>query len=270
MSFLRATDPAAIRSAFSCIRPPHRDRPARALITGFGADGALIAHGAPSLSAEHWRWLPASGDSRREASSHRGRALGGPQQSASLPLRQRARRRGGGAARAEKCSRGTPRLVTTAAPGTQRPRRPGWRGLVLSSRSEPVAAYARRSATPGTPANNAGRPRYLAAGPSNQLCADFRRQMVPLAGLLGSAVDERPVVEVRLGQDVALLLVLQHVGPRLAIALFEQDVLRAHDVAGAEVLRIGPRPQLHVRVLGSPGGDHHRGAFVLHVGQQAA
>ncbi len=49
----------------------------------------------------------------------------------------------------------------------------------------------------------------------------------PRAGLLDSAVDECPVVEVRLGQDVALLLVLQHVGPRLAIALFEQDVLRA-------------------------------------------
>ena len=53
------------------------------------------------------------------------------------------------------------------------------------------------------------------------------RPDVPLAGLLGSAVDERPVVEVRLRQDLALLLVLQHVGPRLAIALFEQDVLLA-------------------------------------------
>jgi hypothetical protein len=39
------------------------------------------------------------------------------------------------------------------------------------------------------------------------------------AGLSDSAVDERPVIEVRLGQDLALPLVLQHVGPRLVIAL---------------------------------------------------
>jgi AcrR family transcriptional regulator len=37
-----------------------------------------------------------------------------------------------------------------------------------------------------------------------------------------SAVDERPVVEVGLGQDLALLVVLVHVGPRLPVALLEQ------------------------------------------------
>jgi len=89
-------------------------------------------------------------------------------------------------------------------------------------------------------------------------------------GALPLAVGERPVVEVRFGQDVALLLVLQQVGPRLAITLFEQDVLCAHDVAGVEVLRIAERPQPHVRVLGSQGRDHHGGAFVPHGGQQAA
>jgi hypothetical protein len=46
--------------------------------------------------------------------------------------------------------------------------------------------------------------------------------VVPQVGLLDSALDERPVIEVRLGQDVALLLVLQQVSPRLAIALFDQ------------------------------------------------
>src|SRR6201984_626882 len=79
-----------------------------------------------------------------------------------------------------------------------------------------------------------------------------------------SAVDERPVVEVGLGQDLAFLLVLQHVSPRLAIALLEQDVLRAHDVASVKVLRIGERPQLHVSVLGGQPGNHHRGALLLH------
>jgi cytochrome d ubiquinol oxidase subunit II len=86
---------------------------------------------------------------------------------------------------------------------------------------------------------------------------------------LGSAVDERPVVEVRLGQDLELLVVLQHVDPGLAVALLEQDVLRAHDVAGVEVLRVGPRPYPHVLVLRAQRGDDHGGALVLHVRQQA-
>src|SRR5262249_52386561 len=73
-----------------------------------------------------------------------------------------------------------------------------------------------------------------------------------------SAVGERAVVEISLGQDLPLLFVLKHVNPRLAIALLEKDVLGAHDIARVEVLRIGPRPQLHVRVLRPQGGDYHR------------
>src|SRR5690242_21212517 len=75
------------------------------------------------------------------------------------------------------------------------------------------------------------------------------------ADLRASAVGERSVVEVGLGQDLAFLLVLHHVRPRLAIALLEQDVLGAHDVAGVEVLRVGPRPHLHARVLGPQRRD---------------
>ena len=64
-------------------------------------------------------------------------------------------------------------------------------------------------------------------------------------------------------------LVLQHVGPRLAVALLVQEVLRAHDVAGVEVVRIGPRPHRHVLILRAQRRDHRRGALVLHVRQQA-
>jgi len=60
--------------------------------------------------------------------------------------------------------------------------------------------------------------------------------------LAGSAVGERPVVEVGRGQDLPLLLVFQQVGPRLAVALPEQDVLGPHDVTGVEVLGIGEGP----------------------------
>src|SRR5579859_6229243 len=116
--------------------------------------------------------------------------------------------------------------------------------------------------------HRSGGPRRTWRRPALRSCG--RASVARADPALGSAVDERSVVEVRQGQDVALLLVLQQVGPWLAIALFEQDVLRAHDVAGVEVLRIGPGPQRHVRVLGSQGGDHHRGALVLHGGQQAA
>jgi hypothetical protein len=64
--------------------------------------------------------------------------------------------------------------------------------------------------------------------------------------------------------------VLQQVGPRLAVTLLEHEVHRAHDVARVEVLRVGPRPQRHVRVLGTQGGDDHGGALLLHVRQQPA
>src|SRR5690349_6993091 len=106
-------------------------------------------------------------------------------------------------------------------------------------------------------------------------CSSLQKGRLSLAGKLigrparqASAIGERPVVEVRLGQDLHFLVVLQHVDPRLAVALLEQDALRAHDVAGVEVLRIGPRPDLHVLVLRAQRGDHHGGALVPHVRQQ--
>src|SRR5690242_485903 len=74
-----------------------------------------------------------------------------------------------------------------------------------------------------------------------------------LAVTPGSAVGEGPVVEVGLGQDVPLLEVLQEVDPRLPVALLEQDVLRSHDVAGAEVLRVTERAPLHPGVLRPQG-----------------
>ena len=51
----------------------------------------------------------------------------------------------------------------------------------------------------------------------------------------GSAVDEGSVIKVGVRQDLPFLVVLQHVRLGLPAALLEQDVLRSHDVAGAEV-----------------------------------
>src|SRR5580698_5775250 len=56
--------------------------------------------------------------------------------------------------------------------------------------------------------------------------------LAPQAGPPDLAVGECSVVEVRPGQQLAFLLVFQQMNPRLAIALFEQDVLRAHDITG--------------------------------------
>src|SRR5580658_1894951 len=95
--------------------------------------------------------------------------------------------------------------------------------------------------------------RTSAGPPASRSWRGAERGMPPLcprggggaAGLPASPVGERAVVEVRLGQDFLLLLELEQVGPRLAVAPPEEQVLRAHDVAGVEVLRVGERQQRH-------------------------
>src|SRR5512135_2120805 len=128
--------------------------------------------------------------------------------------------------------------------------------IAMSFDDIPRSQYGSLRRVPGLPPYASGEPGRCPSG-------------VPARWLPGSAVGERPVIEVRLGQDLEFLVVLQHVDPRLAVALLEQDVLRAHDVAGVEVLRIGPRPYLHVLVLRAQRGDHHGRALVPHLRQQA-
>src|SRR5260370_3510371 len=79
------------------------------------------------------------------------------------------------------------------------------------------------------------------------------RVLLDVAGGRGdrraSAVDGGTVVQVGLRQDVPFLVVLQHVDPEFPVALLEQDVLRSHDVAGAEDLLITEPAPLHPGVL---------------------
>jgi hypothetical protein len=112
-------------------------------------------------------------------------------------------------------------------------------------------------------------------GYAEVVARDIVRRPCPEEGA-GSVVDEGSVIKVGVRQGLPFLVVLKQVRPGLLVALLEQDVLRSHDVAGAEVLRIAERAPFHpgvgrppatamnheVRDSDSGGRPGHRGRRV--------
>src|SRR6516164_5297128 len=91
------------------------------------------------------------------------------------------------------------------------------------------------------------------------------RRRLTTHGAPGSLVDERTVVEVDGGKLVLFDPIILGVLPFGLVAALRQQVHAAYHVAGVEVLRIDPRQERHVLVLGPQCRRHLPCALFLQV-----